>query len=306
MASFEELMGEPLPPREGYSPLATLAHLDDDALAAELARNVATERMRNGQRPSDGRMEGRLTQFIEQYPGQVLDGLRTLPKRVWDANMRYMQTGEYDPAPFLEAATLPMGGTAFGASRGALGVGPAARKLRMDEASRMARAEDIGHRLDMRLYHGGGRAFQRFKSVPTSDNRMLAPGISTALDPELANDFARLAPKRTGGKNPQVYPLVHRAENPAEVHLKGTEHPSALFVTVRELFDQGHDAVLVRGFPWEGKTYDVLYVKNANQLRSPYAAFDPDKKNSSHLLAGAGGAAIVGPAALGDASEPEQ
>jgi hypothetical protein len=302
MASFEELAGRPRLPEEGYSSLATLAHLDEDAMAAELARTVAAERMRNAQRPSGGRREGRLTQMVEQYPGQVLHGLATLPKRAWDANIKYMQTGEYDPAPFLEAATLPMGGTAFGATRGALGAGPAARKLPMDEASRMARAKDMGFYTDMRLYHGSGRTFEEFKPVATSDNRMLAPGISTAFDPEVANVFAKLAHKRTGGEYPQVYPLLHRAENPVALRWKQTNDRSAVYATVRDAFDQGYDAVLVRDFPVSGKKHNILYVKDANQLRSPFAVFDPDKKNSGHLLAGAAGASVVGPAAFGDIS----
>ncbi len=50
-------------------------------------------------------------QGLKEMPEQLL----TLPKRTFEANQRFMETGEYDPAPFLEAASLPMGiGTAFG------------------------------------------------------------------------------------------------------------------------------------------------------------------------------------------------
>jgi hypothetical protein len=41
----------------------------------------------------------------------------------------------------------------------------------------------------------------------------------------------------------------------------------------------------------EGKTGDIIIVRDANQLRSVNAAFDPRKRNSSKLLYGIGGAA---------------
>ncbi|MBR1032129.1 hypothetical protein [Bradyrhizobium liaoningense] len=42
-----------------------------------------------------------------------LADLGTLPMRAMDANQRYMETGQYDPAPFVEAAMLPTGAGAF-------------------------------------------------------------------------------------------------------------------------------------------------------------------------------------------------
>lgn len=60
----------------------------------------------------------------------------TLPKRAMDSARRFTETGEYDPAPIMEAAMLPMGGGAIAgvparAGEAVLGSG-AVRKLPMD------------------------------------------------------------------------------------------------------------------------------------------------------------------------------
>ncbi|MET3995032.1 hypothetical protein ABID65_006698 [Bradyrhizobium sp. S3.9.2] len=67
--------------------------------------------------------------------GKILDpivnsamSMATLPKRAMESSQRMVETGQYDPAPILEAAMLPMGGGAMGAPMKAgeavLGAGP--------------------------------------------------------------------------------------------------------------------------------------------------------------------------------------
>ncbi len=48
---------------------------------------------------------------------------------------------------------------------------------------------------------------------------------------------------------------------------------------------RGHDAIMCHNLPTAAGGKSILVVKERNQLRSPYAAFDPDKRNSSDLLA---------------------
>jgi hypothetical protein len=64
------------------------------------------------------------TNILSEYLGQALSGLATLPKRATEAAGSLQRGGSYDPGPALEAAGLVMGGTSFGAPRGALGAGP--------------------------------------------------------------------------------------------------------------------------------------------------------------------------------------
>jgi hypothetical protein len=50
---------------------------------------------------------------------------------------------------------------------------------------------------------------------------MESPGVSLALDPEVANKFA--AARGSEQTNPQVYKLLHRAERPTSLTLDGPE-----------------------------------------------------------------------------------
>src|SRR5258707_2965976 len=59
-----------------------------------------------------------------------------------------------------------------------------------DPASRMARAEAMGFRTDMPLYHGSGKEFSAFQAGPMAGHTLETPGVSPALAPELSNLFA--------------------------------------------------------------------------------------------------------------------
>jgi len=54
-----------------------------------------------------------------------MTGLATLPQRGREAAGSLQRGGSYDPGPAVEAALLTMGGTGFGAPKGAIGAGPA-------------------------------------------------------------------------------------------------------------------------------------------------------------------------------------
>lgn len=257
--------------------------------------------------------------------GHIVDAahsLATLPERTFQASENYRLGGDYNPAPIVEAATLPLGtgaiaGVPLRAGETALGSGvikPTAG-LDMDEAARLARAKDMGFRTQMPLYHGTGAAFDEFKPVPTDAKGWVSPGASLARSPEIANEFAEMAGQgRIGGlywsdnarANPQVYKLFHRADNPAALTLTGNETHPQVVATLQDAFDRGHDAVMLRNYTSPGgRVGDIIIVKNANQLRSVNAAFDPAKRESGNLLAGIAGALPVAGLAAGATDRDE-
>lgn len=214
------------------------------------------------------------------------------------------------------------GGAALGAGLAAVGLVPGVgdalaaggRKLAMDQASRLARMKEGRFHAEMPLYHGSDVSFPAFDPAKAGATTGAAPsrlGAWSATDPETAEEFADLAAKSHGG-NPQVYPLVHRAERPAVVDLDGTEMNHEIAATLADAFDNGYDAVMLRNYTTPGgKTgKNIVVVRDPNQLRSPWARFDPARKDSRDLLASlvmgiptaAGGFAISG--ALRDGDRP--
>jgi hypothetical protein len=86
-----------------------------------------------------------------------------------------------------------------------------------------------------------------------------------------------------------VIPLVHRAENPARITLRGHELDHEIAGTIADAFARGHDAVLFENdaAPVSGASgRSTIVVKDGAQYRKPEAAFDPAKINSRDLMAG--------------------
>lgn len=123
-------------------------------------------------------------------------------------------------------------------------------------------------------------------------------GIWTEVNPKpggAADFFAQKAAEKGGGY-PIVKPLVHRASKPGVIRLPQSANRSAVDVAIADAWDRGFDALRVihpDGSEW-------MIVKNANQLRSPFARFDPAKRNSADLLAGIGGLGVVGSAVVAE------
>lgn len=147
--------------------------------------------------------------------------------------------------------------------------------------------------------HGTNKTFDAFKAVPTDAKGLATPGVSTALDPRVANEFAERAARDSARTSPQVYPLFHRADNPAPFDLTGNETRHQVVETLRDAFDRGHDAVMLRNYTSPGGLtgQKIIIVRDANQLRSPNAAFDPAKRNSANQLASLLGASALAPIA---------
>jgi hypothetical protein len=176
-------------------------------------------------------------------------------------------------------------------------------KLPADEASRMARAKQMGFRTGMDLYHGTNQdinAFDLGKGGRTSGSSAASRGVSVALDPQTAGEFADLAAGKQGsGQN--ILRLLHRADRPAVLSLDGTERNHEIAATLDDLWSRGYDAVMMKNYTTPGgeKGRTILVVKDPSQLRSPNAQFDPAKRSSADLLAGIAGATVGGPAIYG-------
>jgi hypothetical protein len=178
--------------------------------------------------------------------------------------------------------------------------------LPMDLASRVKRARQMGFFVNRRLFHGTApveefRTFDLAKGGNTTGAASARVAISTTPDFELANRYAKVAAQQTGG-NPTVYPLVGRASKPYGIELTEKETDSDLAGILKYLWDKGHDAVElqnVRDFNMPHRPTTIIFVKHPSQLRSPYAVFDPAKRDSSDLLASVAAGGVAAPAIWG-------
>ena len=210
----------------------------------------------------------------------------------------YAERGNY---PAMVAAALgipPVVGKPVGKA-----VGYAVRAaLPMDQASRMARARDMGFYLEHPLAHGTAgpefKAFDLAKGGATTGAAPARAGVFSEWHPErgagIADYFAEVAAD-TGLGNPRVMPLVHRAKNPASFRLNGDETNLEVLGALKDAWEAGHDAVLMKNYTSHGgKSGDVLVVKDPAQLRSRFAVFDPSKSHLADLLASLAVAPAVG------------
>ncbi len=180
-------------------------------------------------------------------------------------------------------------------------------KYKGSESERIGRAKEQGFITDMPLYHGTNKDFDKFqlyegddmtRSVSRSPVGKL--GISLALEPRLANEFA----SRAGGEGMNVMPVLHRAENPVSLDLEGSETNEEIFATVVDAWNRGFDSIKFNNYTTEagGSGQSFVLVKDPNQVRSVNAKFDPKKKMTPELLASAAGAAVV-PAVINSENE---
>jgi hypothetical protein len=139
--------------------------------------------------------------FVNPAVKGMIGGMASLPRRAIESAATYEQTGFYDPAPIIEAATLPMGGSPF-AVRGALGA--AGGKLVMKRVEHdpfawkgyhgTAAEEDFGVNFD--LGKGPNKSEEGvafFGPTPhlantfSSSNRALAARVSEASEKSVAH-----------------------------------------------------------------------------------------------------------------------
>ena len=172
-------------------------------------------------------------------------------------------------------------------------------ELPMDTASRMQRASEQGFDTDQVQYHGTSSDFSEFTPSTVGN---LGAGIYTTPDANNASSRAALIKFRKDlnpNAGPNVLPLLTRSENPLEV----TGNP--LRVDTEHVRDQGFDSIVRR----DSATGDVVETNNFNpqNVRSVNAAFDPDQRNSSNIMAGLGAAGVgAGLLASGEAEAAPQ
>ncbi|TAL08278.1 MAG: hypothetical protein EPO02_13325 [Nitrospirae bacterium] len=97
-----------------------------------------------------------------------------------------------------------------------------------------------------------------------------------------------------GSEGDPASTLWHRAERPAVMDASGAQSHE-IQATLADAWDRGHDAVMLKNYTRPGgeTPENVIVVKDANQLRSPNAAFDPTQKSSRNLLAGITGLGVA-------------
>jgi hypothetical protein len=122
---------------------------------------------------------------------------------------------------------------------GAAGVRTAADALDMSQAARMQRAGEQGY---LPVYHGTGKVFDAFDPSMSSGARH-GIGTLTSDSPDVASTYAR-------GKQPQVLPLMYRAENPINVYAQGANWnrlgPNTRVDLPARLVNQSEDADILR------------------------------------------------------------
>ncbi len=190
---------------------------------------------------------------------------------------------------------------------------PYREAMGMDEASRMKRAQEMGFDVDNPVYHGTrtkGDAIDAFdleKAGSKTDAGYMGKGIYFGND-KTANVYAGHYEFDPGHfpEGGAVYPsylalksplrLDDKIENGRSVDLEllardalGLPREATAEQVTQEALRQGYDgAIYSRG---AGK-YQEYVVYQPEKIRSKFAAFDPAKKDSSNLLAGAAATAL--------------
>lgn len=229
-----------------------------------------------------------------------------------DAAKQSYQQGNYGEAAFNAATALPAIGdlgiaakVGLPALAGAGGLIAGMMREGKDVPTGMSRQSGvIGSKagfMDIPLFHGmagdlEGGGFDLSKGNRVSHSPVGNLGVSVALDPETASEFARLASRTGSEKQGEVIvPLIHRAKNPTSLTLEGNETNLEMAATIQGAWDDGYDSIMIKNYttPAGKKGVNFIIVKDPSQLRSPGARFDPSKKHSRNILAGAAGSGIV-------------
>lgn len=194
----------------------------------------AALRTRQATKPVGGREEGMSTAIIEALGGVPMNMAGNV-KNMMDAAYSHppgesvrdnTQYGGLVADTALNVVGLPAltGGVPAGAmgsaARGARAARPDA--LPMDEASRMARAKELGFSTE--AYHGTSSSFPEFKRI--DGGNLWGDGHYFTTHPETASRYAtgdvnRVSP--SGNADPNVMPVMLKAERPFDLDSKVSE-----------------------------------------------------------------------------------
>ncbi len=155
--------------------------------------------------------------------------------------------------------------------------------LPMDTASRMQRAETMGFDPADVQYHGTSSNFTEFTPSTVGN---LGAGVYATPDPLNASNRAALIRFRKDlnpNASPNVLPILTRSESPLDFM------GNPLKVDIDHVQSQGFDSIVRR----DSGTGDVVETNtfDPRNVRSLFAAFDPEYKGSN-ILGGAATAAV--------------
>lgn len=161
--------------------------------------------------------------------------------------------------------------------------------LPMDEASRMARAKDMGFDMERVFYHATDKLEENgdaLEDIRASPRGMIGPGVYGSPTPKFSERYpdiktgkANTIPFVVRGKLAQITD-IHNASNEAGKLLskngKNFDVPEWKELTNKLLQEQG----------FAGKEVaDQIIVFDPKNIRSPYAKFNPAESNSNKLSA---------------------
>jgi hypothetical protein len=257
-----------------------------------------------------------------------------------------------------------LGMTALPGSVG--GIDRAVKKLGVDDlpldtASRMKRADEMGHNTD--AYHGTNQpditelqpgdigipvgdetaanvrlndkaAFSRgvnrysTRGKDFGDNANILPLKVKSENPLRMDDAGEwrdpielakgLRTSAIGSKNPDIHKLlddiqadadtINRSYSDLEDYLSDPEIMGMVDELREAVKGAGYDSIVYRNFTeaTSQSGLDSLILLDPSQARSRFAKFDPAKKDSANLLAGVGGAGLVGVGGTRMFSDQEQ
>jgi hypothetical protein len=158
--------------------------------------------------------------------------------------------------------------------------------MAMDEASRMARAREMGFDVDTPLYHGTGADIQAFDlsragTGPISGNPIAQHGIFTSPMPDYTEVYGSTIMPVTGAAgNFRKVDMFSPRQNDM-MDAKGVMSPERVSDFVDKSKRAGDSGMSLgsRGSEWERMFYDP------RNIRSRFARFDPRLKNLSNLSA---------------------
>lgn len=167
-------------------------------------------------------------------------------------------------------------------SKGGAGVGIAeatANALPMDQASRMARAREMGFDTDTTWYHGTSAQFDAFDPSKVRDHSI--PSIWHTSSPEAASYFANI------NKDGPPSVMQNKVRNGNQLKVPGPRPfgGDAFDSILKKAQSDGYDSVRFGQVIDDGTVSDQLVILDPRNIRSVNAAFDPAKSDSANLLA---------------------
>jgi hypothetical protein len=180
-----------------------------------------------------------------------------------DALVDALRSAKKFVAPQDEALALAQQRAALPVEQGGLGLGPA--NTAAERAKAMGFADE--------LYHGTGADIQKFDKSFDKLDRGFWFG-----SPDVASGFA--ASKQATGGSPNVIPSMVRVENPYVYDALDPNKAKGL----KEIFQNASDDIY-DGVRMVNTNSPAIVVKNPDQVRSRFAAFDPWRKTAATAAA---------------------